>query len=213
MKPLVKFGVAAAALMGAATLASAPASADGFSFSIGVPGIGFSYDSGGYCDQWGCPDEYWDLPVYYGPVYWGGEWYQGPVYYRRHNGRYYYWIHGGWRRDEWRGPHPHWWRGHYAYGPSLGYEFYRGHGFRHDRDHHWRGDHWRRGMPWRRDHDRHDGHHDGHGDHHGGDRHDGDHHGDHGGDHHGDHGGDHHGDHGGDHHGDHDHGDHHGHHH
>ena len=55
-----------------ATTKSSPASGVPFkpSTSIGVPGaIGFDYDSGGYCDDWGCPDEYWDMPVYYGPVY------------------------------------------------------------------------------------------------------------------------------------------------
>ena len=30
--------------------------------------ISFSSDPGGYCDDWGCPDDFWDLPVFYGPV-------------------------------------------------------------------------------------------------------------------------------------------------
>ena len=77
MKSLLKLSVAAAALAGAAVFASAPASA-GFSISIGVPGIAFTTGSGGYCDRWGCPDGYWDYPVFYGPVYYDGDWYQGP---------------------------------------------------------------------------------------------------------------------------------------
>jgi hypothetical protein len=141
MKNFLKVMTTAAALTGAAMFASAPARADGVSISIGVPGIGFSYSSGGYCDEWGCPDGYWDYPIYYGPVYYGGEWYRGPVYYRLRHGHYYYWIHGGWHRDQWRGRYPRWYRRHeYRYGPSLGYDYYRGHGFRHDHDRHWRGD-------------------------------------------------------------------------
>src|ERR1043166_8929595 len=114
MKAFLKTTVAGAAMAGAAMFASAPAEARvDLGISIGVPGVAFEYDSGGYC----------------GPVYWGGEWYRGPVYYREYRGEYWYWIHGGWRRDEWRGPRPRWWR-HYRYGPALGFEWYRGHGFR-----------------------------------------------------------------------------------
>lgn len=91
-------------------------------------GIGFSYDSGGYCDAFGCPNDYWDLPIYYGPVYFGGSWYDGPVYYRDRHGRRQYWIHGGWHDDEWRGPRPRWWH-EGRYGPALGRQFYRSHGF------------------------------------------------------------------------------------
>jgi hypothetical protein len=92
-------------------------------------GVEFSYDSGGYCDAFGCPDDYWDLPIYYGPVFFGGAWYDGPVYYRDWFGRRQYWIHGGWRDDEWRGARPRWWH-EGRYGPALGLEFYRSHGFR-----------------------------------------------------------------------------------
>lgn len=142
MKNFLKLAATAAILTGAAMFASAPARADGVSITIGVPGIGFSYDSGGYCDSWGCPEAYWDYPLYYGPVYFGGDWYRGPLYYRVVHGHHWYWIHGGWHRDHWRGPRPQWW-GQYRYGPALGYDYYRGHGFRHDRDRHWRGDHYR----------------------------------------------------------------------
>ena len=139
MRTFFKVITTAAVLTGAAMFASAPARADGVSITIGVPGIGFSYSSGGYCDDWGCPQDYWDYPVYYGPVYYRGEWYRGPVYYRLRHGHYYYWLRGGWHRDQWRGPRPRWYRRHdYHYGRSLGYDYYRSHGFRHDRDPHWR---------------------------------------------------------------------------
>src|ERR1041384_6710137 len=57
-------------------------------------GIGFSYDTGGYCDSTGCPDDFWDFPIAYCPVYFAGEWYRGPFYYRYWQGDYYYWIRG-----------------------------------------------------------------------------------------------------------------------
>ena len=141
MKTQIKALTIAAALAGAALFASAPAEAGGVSISIGVPGIAFSYGSGGYCDDWGCPSGYWDYPVYYGPVFYAGQWYRGPVYYRRIHGDYWYWIHGGWHRDQWHGRRPAWWhrnRHEYHYGPALGRDYYRGHGFRHDNDRHWR---------------------------------------------------------------------------
>lgn len=140
MTKLLKTAAVAALLSGAALFTAMPASA-GVSISIGVPGISFSATSGGYCDRWGCPGGYWDYPVWYGPVYFGGEWYQGPVYYRRMGGTYYYWVRGGWHRDEWRGPRPRWWRAdQYHYGPALGRDYYRGHGFTHDNDRYWRDD-------------------------------------------------------------------------
>ena len=103
----------------------------GQQYNLGIGpdgGVCFSYDSGGYCDQWGCPDDFWDLPVYYGSVFYDDQWFDGPVYYRDWYGRRQYWIHGDWRFDEWRGPHPGWWR-EGRYGPPLGMEFYRSHGF------------------------------------------------------------------------------------
>lgn len=157
---------AAAALTGTALFFSAPAAADEFAVHIGVPGVAFSYDSGGFCDRWGCPGDYWDYPVYYGPVYYGGAWYRGPVYYRMTGGNYWYWVHGGWHRDAWRGPRPHWW-GHYRHGPALGYAFYSGHGFRHGHDRYWHGAGWR---PHRGDRGRHDADHGGRNRHDDGDR-------------------------------------------
>jgi hypothetical protein len=157
MKALIRAAGLAAFMAGSALFASAPADASGFSFSVGVPGVGFSYSSGGYCDRWGCPSDYWGYPVYYGPVYFDGSWYQGPVYYRRTGGVYWYWVHGGWHRDEWRGPRPRWYRAdRYRYGPALGYDYYRGHGFVHDRDPYWRHDQRRDRRMDRRD-DRRDG--------------------------------------------------------
>jgi hypothetical protein len=142
MKGVVKVAAVAAAIAGGALFASAPAEA-GISIGInlgipviGVPGaIAYDNDSGGYCDNFGCPDGYWDQPVWYGPVYYGGGWYQGPVYYRDIGGEHLFWIHGGWHRDEWRGPHPGWWRADYRFGPALGFSWYQGHGF-HIPQHH-----------------------------------------------------------------------------
>ena len=143
MKNALKLTVAAAAMVGASLFASAPAQADSFGLSFGSRGgIGFSYDTGGYCDRWGCPDGFWDYPIAYCPVFFGDEWYRGPFYYRYRHGEYLYWIHGGWRRDEWDNDRP---PGYCEdrFGPALGFDFYNSHGFR------WRDD-WRR--RWDREH-------------------------------------------------------------
>ena len=161
MKSIFSMSVAAAALIGAAMFAGAPAQArTDFSISIGVPNaVQYDYDSGGYCDSYGCPDGYWDYPIWYGPVFWHGTWYRGPLYYRDDiSHRRVYWIAGGWHHDQWRGDRPDWWyRNHYYAGPALGYSFYMGHGFRHDRDRYWRGNDWRgdrHDHDWRDHHDR-----------------------------------------------------------
>lgn len=156
MKRFLMTTIAAAAFGCAASFAAVPAEAAGINFnlSIGLPipgAVAFDYGSGGYCDDYGCPDAYWDMPVYYGPVYYGGRWFQGPIYYREYGGERWYWVRGGWRRDEWRGPRPRWWKGNYRVGPALGYDFYRANGFRHDRDRYWRGNEWRPGRDWDRD--------------------------------------------------------------
>ena len=150
MRALLRNAAVAAAVAASGFVGAGTAQAGvSFGISIGIPNaIGFDYESGGYCDRWGCPDEYWDLPVYYGPVFFDGAWYEGPLYYRNYGGERWYWVRGGWRRDEWRGPRPRWWKGNYRYGPSLGYDFYLGHGFRHDRDRWWRGHDWRPGRAW-----------------------------------------------------------------
>lgn len=110
----------------------------GISLGIGRHGwIGFDVNTGGYCDRWGCPGDYWDYPVFYGPVYFEGEWYEGPVYYRYEDGDYWYWVHGGWRRDEWRGERPEWAR-ETRRGPALGRDYYKSEGFRRSHERHGR---------------------------------------------------------------------------
>jgi hypothetical protein len=82
-----------------------------------------------YCDQYGCPDDFYDMPIWYGPVFYDNVWLGGPVYYRDLRGRRQYWIRGGWHYDAWRGPHPSWWNaGHYHTGPALGRGFQGGNG-------------------------------------------------------------------------------------
>lgn len=141
MKSLVRTLVAAATLGVGAWLA-APASAANFAIGVGPGGVNFSLSSGGYCDTHGCPDVFWDMPVYYCPVFYRGDWYRGPVYYRRIPGGVQYWIRGKWRFDEWRGPRPGW-ACNDRFGPALGFEYYERHGFRMR-------DEWR--TRWRRDH-------------------------------------------------------------
>jgi len=133
MESFLKMTTAAAALAGSA-LCCAPANAA--YVGIGVGPIGFDIHSGGCCDQWGCPGDYWTYPISYGPVYYDNAWYRGPVYYRTVNGAHWYWIHGAWHRDQWRGPRPTWARD-VRYGRPLGLDYYRAHGFR-VRDEDWR---------------------------------------------------------------------------
>jgi len=75
----------------------------------------------GYCDPYyGCPDDIYDLPLYYGQVYWGDSWYPGPFYYRDFGGRRQFWVHGGWHDGNFRGG---------RFGPALGRGFYQSHNF------------------------------------------------------------------------------------
>ncbi|MGB8601247.1 MAG: hypothetical protein WCD42_03530 [Rhizomicrobium sp.] len=141
MKSLVRMTMAVAAL-GAAALFATPASAGNFAIGVGPGGVNFSLSSGGYCDAGGCPDAFWDMPVYYCPVFYHGDWYRGPVYYRRGPGGPEFWIRGKWRRDGWNGPRPGW-ACNDRFGPALGFEYYDKHGF------HMRDD-WR--ARWGRDH-------------------------------------------------------------
>jgi len=143
-----------AAVVGGSSLAASPASAASFSIGINFPGVGFSYNSGGYCDSLGCPDYFWNYPIYYCPVYYAGRWYRGPVYYRPYRGGYLYWIHGGWRRDYWRARRPY---GACVdrFGPPLDLDFYIWNGFRVRDD--WRfawdrerNDWWRHRQDWDR---------------------------------------------------------------
>ena len=73
-----------------------------------------------YCDQYGCPDDFYDMPIWYGPVFYDNVWVTGPVYYRVWHGLRQYWIHGGWHYDAWIGPRPSWWNAAlYHTGPAL----------------------------------------------------------------------------------------------
>ena len=143
-----------AAAVGGLVLGVTPASAASFSINFGFPGIGFSYNSGGYCDEWGCPDYFWNYPIYYCPVYYAGRWYSGPMYYRYYRGSYRYWIHGDWRRDYWNRPRP---RGACVdrYGPPLDLDFYIWNGFnvRDEWRYNWRrhrNDWWNHRQDWDR---------------------------------------------------------------
>ena len=141
------------AVLASSGLAATPAVAQ-VSISVGVPGIGFSYSSGGYCDSWGCPGEFWNYPIYYCPVYYGNRWYRGPVYYRSSGGARWYWIHGGWRRDAWFRPRPSW-ACVDRYGPPLDLDFYIWNGFyvRDSWRYNWyryRNDWWRHRQDWDR---------------------------------------------------------------
>ena len=129
MKTLLKASTAAAVLAAGACLTSLPASAADWGVGINLGPVSFDVGSGGYCDRWGCPEDYWRYPIYYGPVFYEGEWYRGPAYYRLINGERVYWIHGAWHHDQWRGPRPEW-ASVYHYGPPLGLDYYRTHGFR-----------------------------------------------------------------------------------
>jgi len=134
-----KLALATLSLAVAASLAGcAPGYYDGYA-DYGGPGGGYyddgyyDYAGGGYCDAWGCPDGYYDMPLYYGSVYYGGSWFNGPHYYRDYGGRRQYWIHGGWHSDGWRGARPSWWREGRT-GPALGRDFYRSERFRNSRN-------------------------------------------------------------------------------
>ena len=143
MRNVLKITVAAAALAGAAMLWGAPAQAQGFAIGVGPQGgINFSISSGGYCDEYGCPDQFWDYPIYYCPVFYRGGWYRGPVYYRNEDGDVQFWVRGAWHHDQWDGPRPDW-ACTDRFGPPLGFEFYDSRGF-HMRDE------WRR---WHHDYD------------------------------------------------------------
>ncbi|MBN9587488.1 MAG: hypothetical protein J0G99_00640 [Alphaproteobacteria bacterium] len=84
----------------------------------------YADDAYGYCDAYGCPADYWNQPVYYGPIYFNNAWLDGPFYYRDWGGARQYWVHGGWHNDNWRGPRPDRYR-EGRYGPALGRDFYR----------------------------------------------------------------------------------------
>lgn len=143
-----------AAALGTTTVSAANAAS--VSVSVAFPGIGFSYSSGGYCDAWGCPDDFWNYPIYYCPVYYDGRWYRGPMYYRYFGNRPFFWIRGSWRRDYWNGPRPY---GACVdrFGPPLDLDFYIWNGFtiRDEWRYRWRdrrSDWWRHRQDWDRSH-------------------------------------------------------------
>lgn len=111
MKVLAKTALGAWMLAGA-LLSAAPASAQ---VGIDFGWNGADYAFGDPCDYydyydaappWGLPPDYCDYPVYFEPVFFDGYWYRGPIYYRWNHGHRLFWLHGGWRSDEWHGPRP-----------------------------------------------------------------------------------------------------------
>ena len=133
MKRVTKALLAVLALAGAAIAVSAPANAAGVYFGYGSgPYYGGYYSSSPYsgydpyygygdpyydqyadpyaCDYydppWGYPPDYCLYQTWNDPVYYGGLWYSGPIYYRSYLGANWFWLNGGWRRDEWRGSRP-----------------------------------------------------------------------------------------------------------
>jgi hypothetical protein len=84
--------------------------------------------TGGYCDQSGCPDRFWRYRIYYGPVFFHGRWFKGPVYVKDDRGRHYFWVQGGWHRDEWHEQRPSWARNSH-FGPALPREYYQANNF------------------------------------------------------------------------------------
>lgn len=84
----------------------------------------YSQDAYGYCDAYGCPGDYWNLPVYYGSIFYNDAWINGPLYYRDWGGGRQYWVRGAWRHDAWRGARPDRYR-NMRYGPALGLNWYR----------------------------------------------------------------------------------------
>lgn len=148
--------ILALATVSGALLGAKPAEAASYGIGLSIPGISFSYSSGGYCDAFGCPDYFWNYPIYYCPVYYGGNWYRGPVYYRIIFGQRYFWIHGDWRRDSWFRPRPVW-ACVDRFGPPLDLDFYIWNGFtvRDDWRYAWRShrdDWWRHRHDWDREH-------------------------------------------------------------
>jgi len=92
--------------------AAAPQAAPGYdpyAYGYGAP-ENYGYAAPGACDYynppWGYPPDYCNYQVGFDPVYVGGLWYGGPIYYRNFGGSRMFWLNGGWRRDEWRGPRP-----------------------------------------------------------------------------------------------------------
>jgi hypothetical protein len=123
-------------LLGAALLlvAAIPVSAQDYGRRDGEPRdiVEMARQSGGYCDQGGCPNNFWRYRIYYGPVFYHHRWFRGPVYTKDDYGRNFFWINGGWHRDEWHARRPSWARNEY-FGPPQSRDFYQANNFgRHD---------------------------------------------------------------------------------
>ena len=93
-------------------------------------------DAYGYCDAYGCPEDYYDLPVFYGDVFYDNSWLTGPIYYRDWGGRRQFWIRGSWRSSQYRGVRfgpalgRGWYRQNQAFRPGFNRNAYRGNGYR-----------------------------------------------------------------------------------
>jgi len=135
MKSLTKAAFGSLAVAGSVMAFSAPASAQSvyFGYDSGGGAYGGYYDSDPYAGSydpyydaygstyddpyacsyydyydapWGYPSDYCNYQTWNEPVYYGGLWYGGPIYYRTYAGANWFWLNGGWRRDEWRGSRP-----------------------------------------------------------------------------------------------------------
>lgn len=69
-------------------------------------GANYAQSCNYYTPPWGYPPDYCQYQVWNEPIYYGGIWFSGPIYYRRYLGENWFWLRGGWRRDEWHGPRP-----------------------------------------------------------------------------------------------------------
>jgi hypothetical protein len=146
MKSLTKMAVAAASLIGAGLLASAPANAQ-VHIGIGIPGVhvgvgvgapAFYYGPGFYppgpCDAY---NSYYagdcGYAVYNGPIVLDGVSVVGPHYYRWYNGMPYFWYRGGWHN--WNG----WARVNFGWDHGEGFGWHNGHWDRNWGNAHWHG--------------------------------------------------------------------------
>ena len=129
MKPSLKLTLFASTIIGLTIASASSAQAQYYGRDDRSRAISSSPETGGYCDNTGCPDRFWKYPVHYGPVFFHGQWYRGPVYFRADRHGRQYWVSGGWHRDEWRGRRPAWARQSHD-GPALGIDYYASHGFR-----------------------------------------------------------------------------------
>ncbi len=155
MKSLTKTAFRAVAVAGSVMAFSAPVNAQSVYFGYDSSGgaYGGYYDSAPYAGSydpyydaygstyvdpyactsydyydapWGYPQDYCNYQTWSEPVYYGGLWYGGPIYYRAYGGANWFWLNGGWRRDEWRGSRPgyidwgrnRYWRGELHHRPN-----------------------------------------------------------------------------------------------